>query len=44
MKVLVGDKNVRGKGIGQQMIKQILNIAFDELHLHRVNRTRKPHI
>jgi RimJ/RimL family protein N-acetyltransferase len=36
-KVLVGDKNVRGKGIGQQMIKQILNIAFDELHLHRVN-------
>ena len=36
-KVLVGDKNVRGKGIGKQMIKQILNIAFDELHLHRVN-------
>lgn len=36
-KVLVGDKNVRGKGIGQQMIKKILNIAFDELHLHRVN-------
>src|SRR3954454_12657990 len=27
-KVLVGDKNVRGQGIGQQMIKQILNIAF----------------
>lgn len=36
-KVLVGDKNVRGKGRGKQMIKQILNIAFDELHLHRVN-------
>jgi RimJ/RimL family protein N-acetyltransferase len=36
-KVLVGDKNVRDKGMGQQMIKQILKIAFDELHLHRVN-------
>ncbi|WP_156292056.1 GNAT family N-acetyltransferase [Oceanobacillus salinisoli] len=36
-KVLIGDKSVRGKGIGQQMIKGILNIAFDELHLHRVS-------
>ncbi|WP_062109575.1 GNAT family N-acetyltransferase [Bacillus niameyensis] len=35
-KVLVGDKNTRGKGIGQQMIKETLKIAFDELHLHRV--------
>lgn len=36
-KVLVGDKNTRGKGIGQQMIKEILRIAFDELQLHRVS-------
>lgn len=36
-KVLVGDKNARGKGIGQQMIREILKIAFDELHLHRVS-------
>lgn len=36
-KVLVGDKNTRGKGIGQQMIKEILKIAFDELQLHRVS-------
>ncbi|MFS0777067.1 GNAT family protein [Neobacillus sp. 3P2-tot-E-2] len=36
-KVLVGDRNARGKGIGQQMIKEILKIAFDELHLHRVS-------
>jgi RimJ/RimL family protein N-acetyltransferase len=36
-KVLVGSKNVRGKGIGQQMIKEILKIAFDELQLHRVS-------
>ncbi len=36
-KVLVGNKHVRGKGIGQQMIKGILSIAFDDLHLHRVS-------
>lgn len=36
-KVLVGDKNTRGKGIGQQMMKEILKIAFDELQLHRVS-------
>ncbi|RDW21190.1 GNAT family N-acetyltransferase [Oceanobacillus chungangensis] len=36
-KVLVGDKDTRGKGIGQQMIKEILGIAFDELQLHRVS-------
>lgn len=36
-KVLVGDRNTRGKGIGQQMMKEILNIAFDQLQLHRVS-------
>src|SRR4051794_10511917 len=36
-KVLVGNKNTRGKGIGQQMIKEILKIAFGELQLHRVS-------
>ncbi|MEH7225414.1 GNAT family protein [Bacillus sp. JJ1566] len=36
-KVLIGDKNARGKGIGQQMIKEVLKIAFEELHLHRVS-------
>lgn len=35
-KVLVGDKNVRGNGIGQQLIREILKVAFDELQLHRV--------
>jgi RimJ/RimL family protein N-acetyltransferase len=35
-KVLVGESKARSKGIGQQMIKEILKIAFDELHLHRV--------
>ncbi|KHF38694.1 GNAT family N-acetyltransferase [Halalkalibacter okhensis] len=36
-KVLVGEQNTRGKGIGQQMMKEILKIAFDELKLHRVS-------
>ena len=36
-KVLIGDRNSRGKGIGQQMIKEILKIAFDDLRLHRVS-------
>lgn len=36
-KVLVGDKNVRGEGIGQQMMAEILKVAFDELKLHRVS-------
>ncbi|TSI02583.1 GNAT family N-acetyltransferase [Lysinibacillus sp. BW-2-10] len=36
-KVLVGDKNVRGKGIGLMMMKEILNIAFEELKLRRVS-------
>jgi RimJ/RimL family protein N-acetyltransferase len=35
-KVLVGEQKARSKGIGQQMIKEILKVAFDELHLHRV--------
>ncbi|MFB6468801.1 GNAT family N-acetyltransferase [Cytobacillus sp. Hz8] len=36
-KVLVGEKEVRGQGIGQKMLETVLKIAFDELHLHRVS-------
>lgn len=36
-KVLVGDKNVRGKGVGNLLMKEILQVAFDELNLHRVS-------
>ncbi|WP_277586126.1 GNAT family N-acetyltransferase [Psychrobacillus antarcticus] len=36
-KVLVGDKNVRGNGIGQLMMKEILKVAFEELALHKVS-------
>lgn len=35
-KVLIGEQNVRGKGIGQQMMKEVLKVAFNELQLHRV--------
>jgi len=35
-KVLIGDESVRGLGIGQLMMKEILQVAFDELKLHRV--------
>ncbi|GAA0323803.1 GNAT family protein [Oceanobacillus sp. FSL W7-1293] len=35
-KVLLGDNNSRGKGIGQKMVTELLKIAFDNLSLHRV--------
>lgn len=35
-KVLVGSSQYRGKGIGAEMVKTILAIAFDELKLHKV--------
>ncbi|MDQ0483332.1 GNAT family N-acetyltransferase [Guptibacillus hwajinpoensis] len=36
-KVLVGDNDVRGQGIGQRMIEELLKIAFNEFALHRVS-------
>jgi RimJ/RimL family protein N-acetyltransferase len=36
-KVLVGKSLERGNGIGQQMIKAILRIGFEELKLHRIS-------
>jgi RimJ/RimL family protein N-acetyltransferase len=30
-------KSKRGQGIGQLMIERVLNIAFEELKLHRVS-------
>ncbi|WP_182201327.1 GNAT family N-acetyltransferase [Paraliobacillus salinarum] len=36
-KVIVGDENARGKGIGQNMLTEILKVAFNELKLHRVS-------
>ena len=36
-KVLVGNKNFRGQGIGEAMMKEILKISFGKLQLHRVD-------
>lgn len=36
-RVLIGNRNVRGQGVGQQMIEAVLKIAFEELGLHRVS-------
>lgn len=36
-RVLVGEKEFRGKGIGLQMVNSILDIAFNEMNLHRVD-------
>jgi RimJ/RimL family protein N-acetyltransferase len=36
-KVLIGSTSMRGKGIGHEMIKQILWIGFHELKLHRIS-------
>ncbi|WP_263703228.1 GNAT family N-acetyltransferase [Bacillus thuringiensis] len=35
-KVLVGDTKMRGRSIGKHMMKAVLQVAFDELKLHRV--------
>ncbi|WP_242257052.1 GNAT family N-acetyltransferase [Bacillus cereus group sp. BfR-BA-01379] len=35
-KVLVGDTRMRGRSIGKHMMKAVLQIAFEELKLHRV--------
>ena len=35
--MLVGKSHERGSGIGQQMIKAILKIGFEELGLHRIS-------
>lgn len=34
--VVVGDPQLRGHGIGRQMLKQLLDICFGTHHLHRV--------
>lgn len=35
-RVLVGDANSRGRGIGKEIVRSALRIAFDELGMHRV--------
>jgi RimJ/RimL family protein N-acetyltransferase len=35
-RVLVGPERLRGRGVGQQLVKAALAVAFDELCVHRV--------
>ena len=35
-KVLVGDPQMRGQGLGPKMIKKLLKKAFEDLGLHRI--------
>lgn len=35
-RVLVGDPSLRGKGIGSKMVRQVLQVGFDQLGLHRL--------
>lgn len=36
-RVLVGEDTMRGNGVGEAMMYEILTIAFDQLNLHRVS-------
>jgi RimJ/RimL family protein N-acetyltransferase len=36
-KVLVGDPGKRGRGLGEQMVRCVMEIAFDDLRLHRLS-------
>ncbi|MFC3886204.1 GNAT family N-acetyltransferase [Bacillus songklensis] len=35
-RVLIGNEKYRNKGIGKQMMKEILSFGFDKLNLHRM--------
>lgn len=36
-RILVGPQELRGQGLGRQIVHALLQIAFDTLHLHRVD-------
>jgi RimJ/RimL family protein N-acetyltransferase len=36
-RVLIGHPSLRGKGMGTQMVKSLLNLGFDRLELHRID-------
>lgn len=36
-RVLLGEPELRGKGIGTQMVRKVLQIGFDQLGLHRID-------
>jgi RimJ/RimL family protein N-acetyltransferase len=36
-RLLVGEPSARGKGVGRQIVSGVLDVAFDEMSLHRVD-------
>jgi len=36
-RVLIGDRTMKGKGLGLYMVKELLNIAFEQVKLHKVS-------
>jgi RimJ/RimL family protein N-acetyltransferase len=36
-RVLIGDRTMKGKGIGLLMVKELLKIAFEQVKLHKVS-------
>lgn len=36
-RVLIGDASDRNKGFGKMIIKELINLAFSDLHLHRLH-------
>ena len=36
-RVLVGPEDLRGQGVGRQLVQSVLKVAFEELRLHRVD-------
>jgi len=36
-RIIIGDKNQRGYGIGQKLVKHLLNTAFNELNVSKVD-------
>jgi len=36
-RILIGNTTFRGKGLGQQIIKELLKIGFVDLKLHRID-------
>jgi RimJ/RimL family protein N-acetyltransferase len=35
-RVIIGDESAKGKGYGAEMVKAVLQIGFEDLHLHRI--------
>ncbi|MDJ1493367.1 GNAT family protein [Cytophagaceae bacterium DM2B3-1] len=34
--ILIGDPNMRGKGLGKELIRELLSLGFNKMNLHRL--------